>query len=141
MLPDQAGLYLVALDYSTRYDEHIHFWENVYGVNMSCIQREVFDEPLIEIVDPEQIMSAPHTLKNSDMGRMHAPDVDLANQPFQLVVQRTGTCHVRGWHCCLGERAWKGMKKDDWKGTGMSPRALSTMHAHPTHPPGLVRVL
>jgi protein arginine N-methyltransferase 1 len=95
VLPDQAGLYLVALDYSSRYEEHITFWRDVYGVDMSCVTRDVFVEPQVEIVDPSHVVSSPCILKNSNMLVMTAADVDLMAKPFELVVRRAGPIHVR----------------------------------------------
>lgn len=100
VLPDQAALYLVALANEERYQSHISFWDNIYGVNMSCVKENVFTEPSVECVDSETIISAPFALKDSCMGTMRVEDVDVL-QTFQLVIRKTSTCYVRyrqEWH-------------------------------------------
>jgi hypothetical protein len=36
-------------------DEKIHFWDDVYGFDMSCIKKIAISEPLVDTVNPDQI--------------------------------------------------------------------------------------
>ena len=36
-------------------EEKIHFWDSVYGFNMSCVKGAAMFEPLVDTVDPQQV--------------------------------------------------------------------------------------
>ena len=38
LLPDKAVMYLTAIEDEKYKNEKIHFWDNVYGFNMSCVK-------------------------------------------------------------------------------------------------------
>lgn len=49
---------------------HGHFWfvpgwENVYGFDMSCIKEVAIKEPLVDVVDPKQLVSSACLIKAS----------------------------------------------------------------------------
>ncbi|KAM5252900.1 protein arginine N-methyltransferase 8 isoform 7-T7 [Hipposideros larvatus] len=57
MFPDRAALYVVAIEDRQYKDFKIHWWENVYGFDMSCIRDVAMKEPLVDIVDPKQVVT------------------------------------------------------------------------------------
>ena len=38
LLPDKACMYVTAIEDEKYKNEKIHFWDNVYGFNMSCVK-------------------------------------------------------------------------------------------------------
>lgn len=40
-------------------------WENVYGFDMSCIRNVAIKEPLVDVVDPKQVVTNACLLKVS----------------------------------------------------------------------------
>ena len=40
-------------------------WENVYGFDMSCIRNVAIKEPLVDVVDPKQVVTTACLLKVS----------------------------------------------------------------------------
>ena len=48
MLPDRAELYIAALEDSVYKEQKKSFWNDVYGVNMSCLTPTVMREPLVD---------------------------------------------------------------------------------------------
>lgn len=40
-------------------------WENVYGFDMSCIKEVAIKEPLVDVVDPKQLVSSACLIKVS----------------------------------------------------------------------------
>lgn len=40
-------------------------WENVYGFDMSCIKEVAIKEPLVDVVDPKQLVSTACLIKVS----------------------------------------------------------------------------
>ena len=47
LFPDRAVLYLASIEDEEYKREKIEFWDNVYGVNMSCIKEWAVKEPLV----------------------------------------------------------------------------------------------
>lgn len=43
-------------------------WENVYGFDMSCIRNVAIKEPLVDVVDPKQVVTNACLLKVSADG-------------------------------------------------------------------------
>ncbi|XP_040964523.1 probable protein arginine N-methyltransferase 1 [Gossypium hirsutum] len=63
VLPDEASLYLTAIEDAESKDNKIEFWNNVYGFDMSCIKKQAMMEPLVDTVDQKQIVTNCHLLK------------------------------------------------------------------------------
>uniref|UniRef100_A0A669BZF0 Protein arginine methyltransferase 8b n=2 Tax=Oreochromis TaxID=8139 RepID=A0A669BZF0_ORENI len=63
MFPDRAALYVVAIEDRQYKDFKIHWWENVYGFDMSCIRNVAIKEPLVDVVDPKQVVTNACLLK------------------------------------------------------------------------------
>ncbi|XP_029697879.1 protein arginine N-methyltransferase 8-B isoform X2 [Takifugu rubripes] len=57
MFPDRASLYVVAIEDRQYKDYKIHWWENVYGFDMTCIRNVAMKEPLVDVVDPKQVVT------------------------------------------------------------------------------------
>lgn len=38
-------------------------WDSVYGFNMSCIRKVAITEPLVDVVDPKQVVTSSCLLK------------------------------------------------------------------------------
>jgi len=41
MMPDTANMYIAALDDEHYYSKKLNFWNNVYGISMTCIKKWV----------------------------------------------------------------------------------------------------
>jgi protein arginine N-methyltransferase 1 len=46
----QATMYVTAIEDEKYKNEKIHFWDNVYGFNMSCVKSAAMFEPLVNLV-------------------------------------------------------------------------------------------
>eukprot|EP00064_Thunnus_orientalis_P000233 superscaffoldBa00000011_g233 len=57
MFPDRASLYVVAIEDRQYKDFKIHWWENVYGFDMTCIRNVAMKEPLVDVVDSKQVVT------------------------------------------------------------------------------------
>ena len=58
MLPDVAKIYIAAIEDSQYKKDKIGFWQDVYGVNMSCLQAAALKEPIVDNCDSEYINSS-----------------------------------------------------------------------------------
>lgn len=61
IMPDVANLYVVGIEDAQYKDEKIHFWDDVYGFDMSCIKKIAISEPLVDTVNPDQVSSPVRT--------------------------------------------------------------------------------
>ncbi|KAG7214916.1 hypothetical protein INR49_005191, partial [Caranx melampygus] len=84
MFPDRASLYVVAIEDRQYKDFKIHWWENVYGFDMTCIRNVAMKEPLVDVVDPKQEVDI-YTVKTEDLSFTSA---------FCLQIQRNDYIHA-----------------------------------------------
>lgn len=53
--PDEAIMYISAIEDGQYKEDKIGFWDNVYGFDMSCIKEVALKEPLVDIVNGEAV--------------------------------------------------------------------------------------
>lgn len=46
---------------------HLTGWENVYGFDMTCIRNVAMKEPLVDVVDPKQVVTNSCLVKVSEI--------------------------------------------------------------------------
>ncbi|KAK8269865.1 hypothetical protein V6Z12_D11G156900 [Gossypium hirsutum] len=93
VLPDEASLYLTAIEDAEYKDDKIEFWNNVYGFDMSCIKKQAMMEPLVDTVDQKQIVTNCHLLKTMDISKMVLGDASFT-APFKLIAERDDYIHA-----------------------------------------------
>jgi len=93
ILPDKATLNLTAIEDSEYKEDKINFWDNVYGFNMSSIKKMAMQEPLVDIVEPNQVMAGTCRLLTIDINTVKEEDLDFKT-PFRLVALRDDFCHA-----------------------------------------------
>ncbi|KAG4137987.1 hypothetical protein ERO13_D07G106300v2 [Gossypium hirsutum] len=93
VLPDEASLYLTAIEDAEYKDDKIEFWNNVYGFDMSCIKKQAMMEPLVDTVDQKQIVTICHLLKTMDISKMVLGDASFT-APFKLIAKRDDYIHA-----------------------------------------------
>lgn len=93
MFPDKATLYLCAIEDAQYKSEKIDFWDNVYGLNMSCIKNVALTEPLVDTVDPEQVMTNVCAAFSIDTTTVTVEELSFA-VPFRLTAIRHDYMHA-----------------------------------------------
>lgn len=93
MFPDKATLYLCAIEDAQYKSEKIDFWDNVYGLDMSCIKSVALTEPLVDTVDPEQVMTNVCAVLPVDMATITCEQLSFA-VPFRLSAIRPDYAHA-----------------------------------------------
>ncbi|KHJ82577.1 hypothetical protein OESDEN_17729, partial [Oesophagostomum dentatum] len=63
IFPDKAKLFLCAIEDRQYKEDKIHWWDNVYGFNMSAIRKVAITEPLVDVVDNAQVVTNNYCLK------------------------------------------------------------------------------
>ncbi|KAE8613731.1 hypothetical protein XENTR_v10007848 [Xenopus tropicalis] len=93
MFPDRAALYIVAIEDRQYKDFKIHWWENVYGFDMTCIRDVAIKEPLVDIVDPKQVVTNSCLIKEIDIYTVKTEELAFT-AAFCLQVQRNDYVHA-----------------------------------------------
>jgi len=87
LFPDKASLYMCAIEDRQYKDDKINWWDNVYGFNMSSIRKVAISEPLVDVVDANQIVTNSTLLKEVDLYTATVADLTF-EVPFSLDVRR-----------------------------------------------------
>lgn len=80
MLPDRAMIYVAAIEDEKYKKQKMGFWKNVYGVDMSCLQTAAMKEPLIDMVDPDMVISTSCCILDLDLVHCKKEDVEFTSQ-------------------------------------------------------------
>lgn len=57
MFPDRATMFMTAIEDRDYKNEKINWWDNVYGFDMSAIRDVALAEPLVDVVDRQQLVT------------------------------------------------------------------------------------
>ena len=107
LLPDQAGMWLAALDEKSGHASRIGYWDDVYGFRMSCMRKPILKEAAITVVPPESIMSNVASLREVAIASVTPEDLQF-DAPFQLVMKRETKLTVgRGGERAGVEARWR----------------------------------
>ncbi|KAK8812260.1 hypothetical protein WA158_007494 [Blastocystis sp. Blastoise] len=93
LFPNNAQLYLCAIEDGEYKDSKIAFWENVYGFKMSCIEELALYEPLVDTVQDEAIISDSDCIYDLNIDTVQSKDLDF-NSPFHIEFSRNDTMHA-----------------------------------------------
>merc|ERR1711981_942362 len=87
MFPDRATLYVTAIEDRQYKDDKINWWDDVYGFDMSCIRNVALQEPLVDVVDRNQVVANSCLLKEIDIQTCTKDDIPF-DSPFNLKMKR-----------------------------------------------------
>lgn len=93
LFPDRCSLYVCGIEDAQYKTEKIDFWDSVYNVDMSCIKNVALTEPLVDTVDPEQVMTNVTKIFSVDMNTVKVDDLCFA-VPFEIKAVRNDYCHA-----------------------------------------------
>jgi protein arginine N-methyltransferase 1 len=93
LLPDKAAVYITAIEDEKYKNEKIHFWDNVYGFNMSCVKGAAMFEPLVDTVDRNQICTTTQCIWEVDLLTVTKAGLEI-EAPFSLAATRNDYCHA-----------------------------------------------
>ena len=101
IFPDKATMKIAAIEDEEYKNEKIHFWDNVYGFNMSAIKPVAMREPLVDTVDGNKVcVTDAFTFKEIDILTVKKEDLQFVSE-FKLVAQRNDFIHAFiAWFDC-----------------------------------------
>ncbi|KAH8920164.1 putative HMT1-hnRNP arginine N-methyltransferase [Atractiella rhizophila] len=97
MFPDQASLYLAAIEDQEYKEEKIGFWDDVYGFDYSCIKEIALREPLVDTVDIKAVVTDPCRVLQLNLLTVQKSDLAF-KVPFRIKATRSDYIHAfLGW--------------------------------------------
>jgi len=93
LLPNKASIFLTAIEDAKYKNDKIHFWDSVYGFNMSCVKPSAMFEPLVDSVDPQQICTNEQKLWEVDLLTATKKDMQV-DSAFNLSALRNDYLHA-----------------------------------------------
>ena len=93
MFPDKATLYITAIEDRQYKEDKINFWDDVYGFDMSCIRKVALQEPLVDVVDRNQVVANSALLKEIDIQTCTKDDIPF-EAGFSLTLKRNDYIHA-----------------------------------------------
>merc|ERR1711953_91787 len=87
MFPDRATLYVTAIEDRQYKDDKINWWDDVYGFDMSCIRSVALQEPLVDVVDKNQVVTGNCLVKEIDIQTLKKEEIPF-EAPFHLQIRR-----------------------------------------------------
>uniref|UniRef100_A0A8R1HK24 type I protein arginine methyltransferase n=1 Tax=Caenorhabditis japonica TaxID=281687 RepID=A0A8R1HK24_CAEJA len=79
LFPDKARLYVCAIEDRQYKEDKIHWWDSVYGFNMSAIKHVAIKEPLVDIVDNAQVVTNNCLIKDVDLYTVKIDDLTFSS--------------------------------------------------------------
>ncbi|KAI6033218.1 S-adenosyl-L-methionine-dependent methyltransferase [Pisolithus orientalis] len=93
IFPDNARLFLAAIEDQDYKEEKINFWDNVYGFDFSCIKDIAVREPLVDTVELKAVVTDPFMIKHINLLTVKKEDLTFA-APFTLTATRNDYIHA-----------------------------------------------
>jgi len=93
MLPDQATLSIAAIEDEDYKEEKVNWWKNVWGYNMSCIQKVAMEEPLVDVVNENALVTNSCQMFYVDINTVTVDDLEFA-APFKIEATRQDHIHA-----------------------------------------------
>lgn len=93
LFPDRAKLFLAAIEDRAYKHKKIDFWDDVYGFKMTCIKDLAIGEPLVDSVDPRQIVTGHCAVKEVNLLKVNKDDLTF-EVAFRLPVKKDEYVHA-----------------------------------------------
>ncbi|NXG25585.1 ANM3 methyltransferase, partial [Grallaria varia] len=89
--PDICTISLVAVGDMNKHVDKLLFWEDVYGFDMSCMKKAVIPEAVVEVLDPNTLISTASVIKHIDCNTASTPDLEFSSD-FTLSITMSTKC-------------------------------------------------
>lgn len=97
LLPDRAKIFLSAIEDEAYKADKVEWWDNVYGFDMSCMKKLVIREPLVDVVDKNQLVSHSEAILDIDVATVTEEELSY-DVPFTLTCRRDDYVHALVMH-------------------------------------------
>merc|ERR1711902_455252 len=87
MFPDRATLYITAIEDRQYKDDKINWWDDVYGFDMSSIRKVALTEPIVDVVDRNQVVTNNCLIREIDIQTIKKEEIPFQSA-FRLQIRR-----------------------------------------------------
>lgn len=87
ILPDHANMYVCGINDPQYKEEKFNVWDNVHGLDFSYFKRLSFIEPIVDTVDPQQIVTNTVPFFSFDINKITEAELSFESE-FHLVAER-----------------------------------------------------
>lgn len=92
LFPDRATMRIAAIEDAEYKEQKIHFWDNVYGFDMSSMKPVSLREPLVDVVESKAIVTTDVVFKEIDIRTVTKADLAFLSS-FDLTAIRMDYAH------------------------------------------------
>ncbi|XP_061564794.1 protein arginine N-methyltransferase 3 [Cololabis saira] len=89
--PDLCNISLAAVGDTQKHQDRVAFWDDVYGFNMACMKKAVVPEAVVEVVNPDTLISEPAVIQTIDCNRVCLSELEFTAD-FSLKMTKTTEC-------------------------------------------------
>jgi len=93
IFPDNASMWICAIEDQDYKEDKINFWDNVYGFDYSVIKDIALREPLVDTVELKATVTNPCRFKHIDISKATKEDLTF-EAPFELTATRNDYVHA-----------------------------------------------
>jgi len=93
IFPDKATLYICGIEDADYKDEKIHYWNNVWGFDMSCIKDIAIQEPLVDTVNSHTVVTDSYPILTINVMKA-TKEVTKFTSYFKIVAHRNDLVHA-----------------------------------------------
>lgn len=79
MFPDKAELFIAGIEDGKFKADKFNFWNNIYGINMSCFRPLVLKDPIIDFCDPTSIISSTCKIFEINLLKVKKEELEFSN--------------------------------------------------------------
>lgn len=97
LFPDKARIWLSAIEDGKYKKSKIEFWNDVYGINMKAMRSCVLIEPIVDVVDNNNIISSLAPIFEADLEKVTKEQLTFVSS-FKMQITRKDCLHgFVGW--------------------------------------------
>eukprot|EP00760_Papus_ankaliazontas_P028247 PhM_4_TR359/c0_g1_i1/m.71423/K11434/PRMT1; type I protein arginine methyltransferase len=93
LFPNEAKMFIAGIEDADYWHRKVTDWNDVYGLDFSAVSRPALVEPLVEVVEPQQICTNTASLIDFDLSKVTVPDLSFV-APFTVKASRDETIHA-----------------------------------------------
>ena len=98
MFPSSAQIYAAIVSMDAFYEEKVHFWQSVYGFNLSSVvplaQRGALATNVVVDISSSQVLSTPFLLADLDLQTVRMEDLEHLHEEAFFSTTHAGTFHA-----------------------------------------------
>ncbi|GAA6088328.1 protein arginine N-methyltransferase 3, partial [Tachysurus ichikawai] len=92
--PDLCTISLAAVSDSEKHRDRIAYWDDVYGFKMSCMKKAVIPEAVVEVLNPETVISESTVIQTLDCNAVTLSELEFSAD-FTLKITANSYCTSR----------------------------------------------